>query len=194
MYILGRVLNMIHRKTFLRDKELWPERLPNSFTNRVRETIDYLGHEGLSGAIADCGENNPMKLAIETYFNVKIDSIDFDFDYPFESGRKYDVILCLEVLVHLFNPLLFLEQLKEMLNENGIIYLSTPRQFPQFLKAIHHYHEIPTDRLMWLFNAAGFRVMDKKKITIAGNWYNHIIGIRPILRYFQRTRIYKLII
>ena len=94
---------------------------------------------------------------------------------------------------HLFNPLLFLEQLKKLLKKDGVIYLSTPYQYPQILKAIHHYHEIPTDRLMWLFDAAGLKVIEKDKLTIAGNWYNHIYGIRPFLWYFQKTRIYTLV-
>ena len=100
--------------------------------------------------------------------------------------------MCFEVLEHVMNPLLFLEQLKKLLKKYGIIYMSTPYQFHQILKAIHHYHEIPTDRLIWLFNAANLKIVESGKLTIAGNWYNHINGIRPIMRYFQKTRIYKI--
>jgi SAM-dependent methyltransferase len=109
-----------------------------------------------------------------------------------EFDVTYDTILCFEVLEHLFNPLLFLEQLKKLLKKDGVIYLSTPYQCPQILKAIHHYHEIPTDRLMWLFDAANLKIIESGKLTIAGNWYNHISGLRPFMRYFQKTRIYKI--
>jgi SAM-dependent methyltransferase len=180
-------------KTRLDKSELWPEKLPNSFTRRVKQTIDYLDKQGLKGRIADCGENNPMKEAIESHFKIKIDSLDWDFNRENTITEKYDAILCFEVLEHVFNPLLFLEQLKKMLADGGIIYLSTPYQYPQFLKAIHHYHEIPADRIIWLYKEAGLKILDRVKVTIAGSWYNHLLGFRPVLRYFQYTRLYKLV-
>jgi len=176
-------------ETKLDKNELWPEKLPNSFKNRVAETIDFIKPYG---KIADCGENNPMKQLIEKHFKCSIDSIDWNFNEKTNITNKYDTILCFEVLEHVMNPLLFLEQLKKLLKKNGVIYISTPYQFPQILKAIHHYHEIPTDRLIWLFNAANLKIVESGKLTIAGNWYNHINGIRPIMRYFQKTRIYKI--
>ena len=184
-------------KTGLEQQELWPEKLPNSLKNRIKKTIDFLKTENLSGQIADCGENNPMKEAIEKYFDIKIYNLDWDFNDPLPMypaiGYKFDVIFCFEVLEHLFNPLLFLNHLKYHLKPESIIFLSTPYQWPQKLKSIHHYHEIPTDRLLWLFDAANLKIVKQGKITIAGNWYNHIHGIRPLLRYFQKTRMFKLI-
>ena len=178
-------------KTRLTNTELFPDKLPNSFTNRVKETIKFIQ---LHGDVADCGELNPMKQLIELEFNIDIDTIDWDFNAETDISKHYDQILCFEVLEHVMNPLLFLGQLSKILKPGGVIYLSTPYQYPQILKAIHHYHEIPTDRLMWLFDAAGFNVICSGKVTIAGNWYNHISGIRPALRYFQKTRIYELTI
>jgi hypothetical protein len=175
--------------TRLSRTELWPDKLPNSFLNRVKQTIDFID---LKGKVMDCGENNPMKEMIQTHFNYKIESVDWDFNEVCNHKGKYDTILCFEVLEHVMNPLLFLNQLKWMLTNDGVIYLSTPYQRPQILKAIHHYHEIPDSRIGWLFDAAGLRVVCKGKVTIAGNWYNHITGIRPLLRYFQNSRIYQL--
>jgi SAM-dependent methyltransferase len=180
-------------KTRLDHDELFPDRFPNSFKNRVNETIAFLRYESPYGKlIADCGEDNPMKRAIEKDLDLRIDSLDWDFNCPAPETGKYDVVLCFEVLEHLYNPLLFLNELKGKLLPGGIIYLSTPYQRPQILKAIHHYHEIPDDRIMWLFDEAGLRVEKMERVTIAGNWYDHILGIRPVLRYFQHTRMYKL--
>ena len=181
--------------TKLTNKELWPEKLPNYLKNRIKGTIDFLETENLSGKIADCGENNPLKEAIENHFGVKIYSLDWDFDTnaPLsEIGWRYDIIFCFEVLEHLFNPLLFLNNLTQLLKQPGTIYLSTPYQWPTFLKYYHHYHEIPDYWLKCLFDEAGLIIKRQGKITIAGNWYDHIHGIRPVLRYFQKTRIYKL--
>ena len=163
----------------------------NALLRRAKGTIDFLDKDKFkSKLIADCGIDNPLKNIIEKEIKHKIRSLDFEFDYERIPG-KYDIIFCFEILEHLFNPLFFLNNIKGCLEENGIIYLSTPRQFPQFLKAKHHYHEIETSRLMWLFEEAGLEIIKQGKVTIAGKWYNHI-GIRPILRYFQKTRIYKL--
>jgi SAM-dependent methyltransferase len=175
--------------TRLTPEELWPAKTPNYVINRFKGTVKFVIPRG---RIIDCGENNPMKQMLEEYFEIPILSIDSDFDHPFYIDDKFDTILCLELLEHLFNPLLFLIYLKRSLSSNGRIYLSTPYQFPQFLKAKHHFHEIPTDRLMWLFDAAGLSVVRSGKITIAGRWYNHLMGFRQILRYFQYTRIYEL--
>lgn len=173
------------KPTYLKKEDLYPKKFPNSFLNRVKETKEFL--DDIEFPACDCGENNPMKEMI----NPNITSINVDFDRDKFPGQ-WKTITCFEVLEHLYNPLFFLENLKKALLPGGYIYLSTPYQFPQFLKAVHHFHEIPTDRLMWLFNEAGLKIVKEGKVTIAGNWYNHIRGFRPLLRYFQKTRIYKL--
>jgi len=168
--------------------ELWDVE-KNCFRNRYRETIAFINPKG---RVADCGEPNALKCEIVKHFGMAIDSIEWDFNYPHREENKYDTILCFEILEHLFNPLTFLESIRDMLTEGGCIYLSTPYQWPTFLRGIRHYHEIPTDRLMFLFAAAGLEVVDAGKATMAGNWYNHLFGIRSMLRYFQKTRLYKL--
>lgn len=179
-------------KTKLDSSELWPDKLPNSFLNRAKGTINFINP---IGKIGDCGEDNPLKHMIEDYYRVSITSIDWDFNEPLyiaDNVKKYDTIFAFEILEHLFNPLVFLHSIKRLLAHDGKIYLSTPYQIPQIIKAVHHYHEIPTDRLTWLFDEAELQVIKNDKITIAGNWYEHLRGFRPILRYFQKTRIYEL--
>jgi len=181
-------------KTKLSQIELFPKKLKNPLLLRAKKTIQLVLYS-LYGNIADIGETNPLKQMFEGELGVPIGSLDWDFNKTYYGlEKKYDNILCFEVLEHVMNPLLFLKQLKRLLKENGSIYLSTPYQFPQIIKVIHHYHEIPTDRLIWLFNEAGLKYKLVGKITIAGKWYEHIHGIRPILRYFQKTRLYRLYI
>ena len=168
--------------------ELWDVE-KNCFRNRYRETIAFIDPKG---RVADCGEPNALKCEVVKHFGMAINSIEWDFNYPHRGETKYDTILCFEILEHLFNPLTFLESMKSMLAEDGYIYLSTPYQRPAFLRGIRHFHEIPTDRLMWLFEAAGLEVVETGKATMAGNWYNHLKGVRSMLRYFQKTRLYKL--
>ena len=151
--------------------------------NRVNATLAFI--DEIKGTCLDAGERNFMTESIENKFKISVDSTKGDLDRC--PIGKCDTLFCFEVLEHLYNPLFFLENIKA-----DIIYLSTPRQWAQSLKAVHHFHEIPTDRLMWLFDEAGLQILKEGKITIAGNWYNHLGGVRPFLRYFQKTRIYKL--
>ena len=177
--------------TMLDAYDLWPKKFPNSLLNRFNQTIKFI--LPLEGKIADCGESNPMKMLIENHLHKKIKSLNWNFNELCPYDEDFDVILCFEVLEHIYNPLLFLEEIKDRLTLNGKIYLSTPYQRPQLLKAKHHYHEIPTDRLMWLFKAAKLKIVREGKVTISGNWYEHLKGIRPMLRYFQKSRIYEII-
>lgn len=180
-------------KTRLAHDELWPGKLPDSFLNRASGTVRWLATQQLQGKrIADCGEDNPLKNIISSRLGLEIETINWDFNHQCPINEKYDVILCFEVLEHLFNPLLFLESLKGLLNENGIICLSTPYHCPQMLKTPRHYHEIPSDRIMWLFEAAGLKAEEVVKIRTSGKWYRHLYGIRPVMRYFQKTRLYRL--
>ncbi len=179
--------------TRLEHGELWPGKLPNSFLNRASGTARYLATQNLRGLkTADCGEDNPLKNILREKLGISIETINWDFNYKCPLTGRYDAILCFEVLEHLFNPLLFLESLKGLLNEGGVIYLSTPYHRPQLLKTPRHYHEIPSDRILWLFEAAGLEAEEMVKIGSGGRWYNHLGGIRPVMRYFQKTRLYKL--
>lgn len=105
--------------TLLSAEELWPDKFPNSFQNRANRIIKYLKTQNLEGLrIADCGVYNPMARQVENMLGQKINSLDWNFDYPIKSVQSYDVILCFEVLEHLFNPLIFLESIKAMLYYN----------------------------------------------------------------------------
>jgi len=95
------------------------------------------------------------------------------------------------VLEHLFNPLFCLEQMKKALHSTGVIYLSTPYR-NHLIWGNRHFHEIDDKRIRWLFAAAGLEIIKQAKIAIRFQWYWHLSGIRPLLRLFQKTRIYKL--
>jgi hypothetical protein len=166
--------------------------MPNAYRNRIRRTITWINPSDMIGSVCDCGETNPLKEEIEKHFDIKLDSKDWDFNKSIGKQSKYNTILAFEVLEHIYNPLVFLNQIKGLLKSDGVIYLSTPRVFPQWLRSEYHFHEIPTDRLKWLFDEAGLKVVEEGKISLRGDWYHYLWGFRPFLRGFWRTRIYKL--
>ena len=64
---------------------------------------------------------------------------DFQFDLSedieiekTELNEKFDVIICLAVLEHVYNPFVAIKNLRKMLKNNGIIY--------GYIPFLYHYH------------------------------------------------------
>ena len=142
----------------------------------------------------DIGRPNAKKYLIQNSLKSRIESLygwDFDYDFPTVQNRKFGTVFCLEILEHLYNPLFFLENLKEILDRNGSIVLSTPGR-PHFLWTEHHFHEIDDKRIKWLFNRAGLEVVRERKYRLWRGLKFHLSGIRPFLRMFTYGRVYEL--
>lgn len=176
--------------TFNLPEELWNISKAKSFERRVAGTLSFL-ELPLKGPILDLGVDNALKGFISRELDVEIVSCeDVDFDYDPIPGI-WGTILCFEVLEHLFNPLFCLENMKRSLLDEGSIYISTPGQM-KLLWDYRHYHEIDDKRLRWLFDRAKLSVVKKGKASMRGAWWQHICGVRPILRTFQYTRLFQL--
>lgn len=175
--------------TFNTEEEIWGG-ADNRYFRRIKKAkADFM--DEIVEPVADLGVPNAAKELIEREKGLSIESIgDVDFDYDEIPGR-WGTIICLEILEHLFNPLFFLENVKKALKPNGILYLSTPYR-PKFLWTEHHYHEIDDERIRWLYERAGFRIADEKKVRLFRGWKWHLRGIRPLMRLQTFTRIYKL--
>jgi|GEM_PF-6136217 len=140
--------------------------------------------------IYDLGEPNYKKSLLSSALGQipSVYGIDFDCDeLPVVAGTWF----CFEILEHLYNPLHFLEQLRTQLEENGVIYLSTPAR-PHFLWTEHHFHEIDDQRIQWLFDRAQLKICRQTKIRLFRGWRFHLSGIRPLLRVGTYTRLYEL--
>lgn len=175
---------------------LTPDELINNsrgYKNRVKQTISFIDPTDMLGRVADCGEANMLKLKIELHFGIIVETLDWNFNDVIKPEGRYDTILAFEVLEHVYNPLTFLLTVRNWLNKDGCIYLSTPRIWPQCMRSPHHFHEIPTDRLMWLFEEAGLKIVKQGKVRFGTVWYRHLLGPENMLRYFFKTRIYKLV-
>lgn len=193
--------------TEMTQNELWytDRKIPYSLIMRAKGTARFVNIKAITveftnnliNPILDIGENNPFKIELEKLLNVKIDSTnsELNFDYDRIPG-KYNTIFCFEVLEHLFNPLFFLESLKKCLAKNGIIYLSTPRNGCTGLRWYYrHFNEIPDKQIKWLFDRAGLEIIKTQRIRFHEHWWelwNGGIGLRPILKYTNKTRLFKL--
>jgi SAM-dependent methyltransferase len=89
-----------------------------------------------SGAFTKRLQNNgytttSVDLSLDT-FALKSESYEIDLNTDFAqrfSGRNFDVIVALEVIEHLENPLHFLRQLKSLANKDTLILVSFPNLY-----------------------------------------------------------------
>ena len=176
--------------TFIKKDDLWKNK--ESYLNRKRNLKIFNFIDELKKPVLDIGERNPLIEFLERELNIKAVSTDkIDIDYQTIKGQ-YETIFFFAVIEHLFNPLFALESLNKVLTKNGIIYLSTPHR-PHFLWTEHHFHEMDTMRIQWLFERAGFKIMKRELHYLHDKWFRNLRGFRPFCRLFFRSMgLYKL--
>jgi len=176
--------------TFNRKDELWHGgKVPGYFILHARRIASFL--EETPEPVLDLGEINPKigVLQKEKGFRfTSCDAIDFDTD---RIPGQWGTIICLEILEHLYNPLFALESMRQALLPGGVIYLSTPGR-PKHLWTDQHFHEIDDKRIGWLFRRAGLVIERQAKVPLRRGILWHLRGVRPLMRYFTYTRVYKL--
>ena len=99
----------------------------------------------LHNRVADMGCANAKSSYIAEFYQYDIEQIDDD-DFNFWKVPRiyvnaFDIVLCLEVLEHLQNPLLFMSNVKKMLKPDGTLFLSLPAR-PRFLWIDYHFFEM----------------------------------------------------
>ena len=111
--------------------------------------------------------------------------------------NKYDKIICLAILEHVYNPFKAVENLKKMLKPNGVIYGYVPYLFyyhaPNNLK-FQDYFRFSKDALIYLFKDFNEielfpirgRISTPLNILFAGRWKKYIekTGINIFLDKF----------
>ena len=179
-------------KDFVTDIELVIEQsneLPHLYKHKIFIKLirHYVSAANFNNAL-DIGERNPLTKRLELEFSVEIDSTRGDLDKQLSCPKsKYDLVIFSHVIEHLFNPLVCLENIKQVLHPNGIMILACPVK-PHFLTwGKGHFHEMDSYRLEKLLKRAGFEILIWKKFRNIRTWKS-FIGIRPILRQFFKVQ------
>lgn len=87
--------------------------------------------KNLQNKILDLGSGDKfLKKPFENrgyqYFDIDIDTIDFNKDkIPF-NDNTFDYVICLAVIEHISNPIFFINEINRVLKIKGILFLSTP--------------------------------------------------------------------
>ena len=129
----------------------------------------------------DIGERNVFTDYLERHFRVRIQNTvgDLDRDAEYPSG-KFDCVFCFETLEHLGSPLHTLDCVRWILKKDGALFLSVPVRF-QLVWGYWHLCEYSPDRLTYLFDRAGFEIIDIQRFSFPRK-LEHFFGIRPIIR------------
>lgn len=110
----------------------------------------------------------------ETKKSLDLKNIEFKvMNFPYEiPKKKYDLIICFEVIEHLQEDELALEQIYSLLNPNGLLILSTPSlnaplhrlgYTKEFDKKVGHLRRYTENELVKMFRSAGFSILSVKK-------------------------------
>jgi 2-polyprenyl-3-methyl-5-hydroxy-6-metoxy-1,4-benzoquinol methylase len=113
-------------------------------------------------------------------------AVDLNSDFAAGFGRRFKLITAVEIIEHLDSPRHFLMQLRELLDEDGILLLTTPnvadwmgrirflltgtlRYFDEAqYRFNHHVSPLPEVQIRNLFSEIGLRVVAKRS---AGSFF-----------------------
>lgn len=116
-----------------------------------------------------------LKLAQKDLGN-KVGIGDIEKGKYFFKSKKFDAIVCLNVLEHIECDIKALENMGKLLKPNGYLVLLVPSHkflYGEIDRAIGHYRRYNMDELIETFNALGFVVKEKKRLNFLGGvgWF-----------------------
>ena len=154
----------------------------------------------------DCIEKKTLDI------NVYENYPDFQFDLSeeieienTELNEKFDIIICLAVLEHVYNPFIAVKNLRKMLKKNGVIYGYVPFLYhyhaPENLN-FQDYYRYSKDGLGYLFNEfdnlklypVRGRLSSSMHILLGSIWKQTFekLHLNPILdKFFSKDKNFK---
>lgn len=94
----------------------------------------------------------------------------------FFKEKKFDVIVCINVLEHIKDDMKALENIKNLLKNNGILILLVPVNtflYGEIDKAIGHFRRYSSQELVGNLKSLGLSVISSKKLNFLGalGWF-----------------------
>lgn len=152
------------------------------------------------------GDATKKSIQSAKYLNLqtRVKFLNYDF-FDYIPNDQFDLILCLEVIEHIFDETKFLKKIRKMLIHNGLIILSTPLSSAPLAKLglvkafdekVGHLRRYDRTKFIALLNANDFSV--EKVIETEGVFRNSLF-VFPLLGFVIRfirgplVRIFTLI-
>lgn len=132
------------------------------------------------GRILCIGNKNGFDRKMCDCFNVDYIHTSQDLNYQWNIAvGGIDYIFCFDVIEHLMNPLLFLEQLRKF---NCSVIITYPRNTFTPFWGLEHFHEYSEKAFYTLVTEAGFEIQYHTSFTNRFEWWKYFKGFRKILR------------
>ena len=108
-----------------------------SYNKRFKDTVKFVVYPDKKVLVVGGG---PFEKMLEDHWCKIFDYVNgFDLNWTWKINNKYDTILCFQVIEHLMNPLMFLSVCKQVLQKNGILYISYPTHSTKWFCHSGHY-------------------------------------------------------
>lgn len=216
-------INSLKRGSYLSADKHFQMRLPSvkqkslNIKKFINKKMDVLEIGSASGELAyclnkhvksyTCFELNPEYVDfINNQLSIKAYSNDF---MNVKLKKKYDLIILINTLDHLYNPDIYMTKIKKILKKNGLLYLEIPNDnqimnsefippynnnFSKFMYQVAHYYSFNKKTIVKYLNKYNFK---EKNISFTHNynflnfinWY--LIG-KPQGSYDEATDFSKL--
>ena len=135
---------------------------------------------------------------LEAYVGGAVHNINFSVEkVPKEMEGKYDLIICMHLLEHLYDPVNYLQNIKPLLAKNGECIFEVPnndcylkelsKEYADFFYLYEHISNYDKDSIRMVFEKAGYKVKKiyTKEIYSLENHLNWIRNGKPFIKYNQ---------
>lgn len=147
---------------------------------------------GMFGRMLEVGEANQFGGWVEDYFAIVMTNTAGDLNGSLwwhvgaggiDKNQNFDTIFVFEVIEHLMNPLLFLDELSKRCDGNTRVFLTYPAGTWISWWMRMHFHEISRERFKLLLDHSPFREVRYERVFLWGDWKYWLFRVRPFLRY-----------
>lgn len=125
---------------------------------------DY-GYELTATDISSYAVKHAKKLNPEILF------IEHDAQKAFQNGKKYNLVLALDVIEHLENPQKAINNMYNLVKVNGLVICSTPNDYTRARNMPTHINVKKPQEWRKLFHDAGFKKIEICQMTFFPFFY-----------------------
>jgi len=179
------------------------------FKNKNLKALDVGGGVGAElTALRSADKRFTFTQIIDLNENAKLIAENAGHNYfcgkleDFTVSHKFDLILMLNLIEHVWNPAVILQKARDLLAENGIILLKTPnfRSLDSFLFKNKNWAGYHCPRHWVIFNDKSFYAfanqnqLNVKNLSFtqgAPFWAASILGNMPFCRHFIKKPLYQ---
>lgn len=120
----------------------------------------------------NCYALDPDELQAEHAKSLKINAVCSDFKSFDSKGKKFNLITFNKVLEHIKDPISFLLKAKDLLEEDGVIYIELPDGETAYFDSVQreeffmeHYHAFSLESMLVMARISDLKVMNLERVV-----------------------------